>query len=967
MFILTVGNNLPTITAGGSFTRQQGSPAGAAVTVATASDTETAAGSLTVTATTVPSGITVTAITNAGGTITATLAAGCSAVLGNNTVVLTVTDGNGGTNTAGFIINVTANTAPTLTYGSASVLSGGSTTNSPTAAADNGGIASYAVQSQGNYTGTVSVNASGVVSISNAAPVGSHTITIRATDNCGTTTDASFTLTVGNNLPTITAGAALTRQRGSAGAGSTLATVSDAETPVGSLVVTATTVPAGITVTSIINTAGTITATVAADCTATLGANTVVLTVTDGNSATAMANLTVTVTANAGPTLTYGNVSVNAGSSTTNSPTTATDNGSITGYAVQGQGAYAGTVSVNGSGVVSISNAKPGGTHTITVRATDNCGATTDASFTLTVTCPTITVGPTTLPNGTAGLAYGPVLFTQTNGNGAITWSVSSNNLPGGLMLDSSSGVLSGAPTAFGAFTITVRATDANACFGERTYSLTINPPCGAITLTPSSLPNGFVGTAYSAMFGAGGGNGSYTFAVSAGTQPAGLALSSGGALTGTPTTQGTYNFTVKATDGSGCTGTQSYTVIVSGNGLMFYPLPRPVRLMDTRSGQGNCDNISTPIAAGTSLTILARATCEGIVIPPTAQAIAGNMTAINQSGQPGYLTVYPDGVPVPTANNLIYFHPGQIIANNFTVGLSSDGKFNVFGERTIDVVVDISGYYAPPGAGGLYYHPLARPIRLLDTRPNEGACDSVSTPIAAGTSITTLARTTCEGMAIPQAAQALAANATVVNVSGQTGYLTIYPNGVSVPLASNIVYYPGQILSNAFTVSLSAAGEFNIFGERTIHMVIDVAGYYSNEVSDANGPGLLFNPLPSPARILDTRAGQGNCDNVSTPITGGTSIATPAWLTCEGIPIPTTAQSVLGNVTVINQTSQAGYLTLYPDGFPAPLISNMVYFPNELLSNAFVVGVSTGTGQFRIFAERTLDAVVDVSGYFAP
>jgi hypothetical protein len=219
----------------------------------------------------------------------------------------------------------------------------------------------------------------------------------------------------------------------------------------------------------------------------------------------------------------------------------------------------------------------------------------------------------------------------------------------------------------------------------------------------------------------------------------------------------------------------------------------------------------------------------------------------------------------------------------------------------------------------------------------------------------------------IPAAAEAIAGNATVINVSGQVGYLTIYPNGVAVPLASNMVYYPGQILANAFTVSLSASGEFNIFAERAIDAIVDVAGYYSTQATDANGQGLLFYPLPRPLRILDTRAGQGNCDNVNSPIPGGTSIATPAWLTCEGITIPSAARAVLGNVTVINQTSQAGYLTLYPDGVAQPLASNMVYFPGQILSNAFVVSVNANTGQFRIFAERTLDAIVDVSGYFAP
>ena len=238
--------------------------------------------------------------------------------------------------------------------------------------------------------------------------------------------------------------------------------------------------------------------------------------------------------------------------------------------------------------------------------------------------------------------------------------------------------------------------------------------------------------------------------------------------------------------------------------------------------------------------------------------------------------------------------------------------------------------------------------------------------PIAAGTSLTTLARTSCESLTIPTAAQAIVGNATVINGSGQVGYLTIYPNGVAAPLAANLIYFPGQVLANAFAVSLSANGEFNIFGEKTIDMVIDVAGYYSNEANDANGAGLLFTPLATPVRLLDTRAGQGNCDIVNTPITGGTSLTKLARITCEGQLIPASAQAVIGNVTVINQTGLAGYLTLYPTGQAAPLAANMIYQPSQLLSNAFVVGLNAA-GQFNLFAERTLDAIVDVSGFFAP
>jgi DNA/RNA endonuclease G (NUC1) len=606
------------------------------------------------------------------------------------------------------------------------------------------------------------------------------------------------------------------------------------------------------------------------------------------------------------------------------------------------------------------------GTFPITVKATDSNNCMGTVSYTLTVNCQTITVHPSdsTLPEGMAGTAY-QQFFTQVNGVGQTNFSISAGALPMGEMI-SQSGILSGVPTEFGNFSFTVRATDINGCFGERAYTLVIIPPCPTITVTPDTVPNAFVGTPYNATLTAQGGMAPYSFTRSSGGIPAGLTLSSTGTLSGTPTSMGIYGFSVKATDANNCAGYHDYTIIVSGDGLVFYPLSRPVRLLDTRPNAGNCDNVGTPIAGGSSLTTLAHTTCESIQIPSNAKAIVGNLTVLNQTNQSGYLTIYPDGQTTPLAANMIY-EPGGILSNNFTVGLSNDGKFNVFGERTIDVVVDVSGYYAPPTTGGLYYHPLSKPIRLLDTRANQGNCDNVSTPIGAGTSITTQGRTTCEGLTIPSTAQAIVGNATVINSSGQVGYLTIYPNGVPVPLAANMIYFPGQILSNAFTVGLNASGEFNIFGERQIDMVVDVAGYYSSEALDENGTGLLFKPLPRPLRVLDTRAGSGNCDAVSTPISGGNSIATAGWLTCETITIPSSARTLLGNVTVINQTGTAGYLTLYPDGVTQPLVANMVYLPNQILSNAFVVRLNLGTGQFRIFAERTLDAAVDVSGFFEP
>jgi CSLREA domain-containing protein len=235
-----------------------------------------------------------------------------------------------------------------------------------------------------------------------------------------------------NTAPTITAAGPLTRQQASAAINSTIATVGDAETSAGSLTVTATTVPAGISVTNIVNTAGTVTANVSASCSAAIGDNTVVLTVSDG-TLTTNANLTVTVTANSAPTLSYTNQSVASGGSLPINPATGpTDNGSISSIVLQSQGTYTGTISVdNSTGVVSISNAAPVGTHTIRIRATDNCTATTDAQFTLTV-LPNISGSLFATPNTSKTIALlkngASVATTTTNGAGDYSFSGVSNS-----------------------------------------------------------------------------------------------------------------------------------------------------------------------------------------------------------------------------------------------------------------------------------------------------------------------------------------------------------------------------------------------------------------------------------------------------------------------------------------------------------------------------------------------------------
>ncbi|MGY5799753.1 putative Ig domain-containing protein, partial [Rhizobium sp. LEGMi12c] len=160
--------------------------------------------------------------------------------------------------------------------------------------------------------------------------------------------------------------------------------------------------------------------------------------------------------------------------------------------------------------------------------------------------------------------AYSQTL-TASGGSGGYTYSLTTGSLPVGVAF-SSAGVLSGTPTTGGTFNFTVTARDSLSFTGSQAYSITIGAP--TITIAPTTLPAATVAAVYSQTITAVGGTSPYTYSLSAGALPAGLAFSSAGVLSGTPTASGTFNFTVAATDSSGgsgpFTGSRAYSLAVS-------------------------------------------------------------------------------------------------------------------------------------------------------------------------------------------------------------------------------------------------------------------------------------------------------------------------------------------------------------------------------------------------------------------
>ncbi len=634
----------------------------------------------------------------------------------------------------------------------------------------------------------------------------------------------------------------------------------------------------------------------------------------------------------------------------------------------------------NGAGKYVMQNPQPG-TQTVHVDYQgDGYYEPSQTTITQTVNCPTINIGPDTLATGTVMAPYTQTV-TATGllpGNRGF-YIEGINFLPPGLQLGPIDGIITGTPQAVGNYAFPIGVSDFNGdCRAYRNYTLNITCP----TITLASLPNARLGQTYNQAATASPTGGEYVYSVTAGSLPQGLTLNTAtGAVSGTPTQTGTFNFTIKATgfkavtgppDEGGtfpmmngaCNGNRAYSLAVNAagdpSGLQFYPLAHPIRLLDTRAGQTGCDAPGAMIQGGTSRTQTAAGRmCGGLLIPANAAALTGNITTVQSGG--GYLTLYPSGAQRPLVANS-NFSANQVLNNAFTVGLGTDGAFNIFVASSTNVVVDVTGYYAPPSDYGLYFHPLPKPVRLLETRQGQSGCNVTGVQVQGGFDQAQLAHTMCNNLTIPASATAIVGNA--ISLNSGTGYLTLYPQGASRPLVASSNFQTGQVMNAPFTVGLGATGEFMIFSSATTDLVIDVVGYYSDQANDENGVGLLFYPLSAPVRLLETRAGQSGCYTPGTPLTAGSTVQQQARGTCSGQTISQTALAIVGNATVVSPASN-GSLIFWPSG-TRPLAATSNFTAGQVFNRHFTTALAA-TGMFNIFSSAQTELVLDVAGYFAP
>ena len=209
------------------------------------------------------------------------------------------------------------------------------------------------------------------------------------------------------------------------------------------------------------------------------------------------------------------------------------------------------------------------GPATFTIAATN--GASPDAvTPSITITVGQAQVAPvfTASTPPAAATVGAPYSYTfAATGNPAPTFRVNSGALPAGLSLNTTTGVLSGTPTAAGPATFTIAATNGVSPDAVTpSITITVSQAQVAPVFTASTPPaTATVGAPYSYTFAATG-NPAPTFRVNSGALPAGLSLNTtSGVLSGTPTAAGSATFTIAATNGvSPDAVTPSITITVS-------------------------------------------------------------------------------------------------------------------------------------------------------------------------------------------------------------------------------------------------------------------------------------------------------------------------------------------------------------------------------------------------------------------
>ncbi len=565
----------------------------------------------------------------------------------------------------------------------------------------------------------------------------------------------------------------------------------------------------------------------------------------------------------------------------------------------------------SGSGVISgTPNVADVGTTNLTFNLTDSGTATAltiTKSLSLVINpAPAITFTTPSLASATYNVAYNAVV-AATGGAGSLTYTLANGPLPAGLSL-STSGVISGTPTAAGTFPITVKAADGFGDSNTKIYGIVVSYPQLNIT-TPTTLPASYGGTAYSHTLAATGGSGSgYSWTVTSGgtsLAAAGLSLSGAGVLSGATPVAGTANFTVKVTDSASNTATANFSVtinagltITTGSSLSAgYGGTNYSQTLAATGGTGT--GLSWVVTSGgSSLTAVGLSLSSGGVLSgltPVAGSAAFTVKATDSASNTATATfsvTINAGLTITTGSKLPSGYGGVAYSQNLTAtggtGTGLSWSITSGGSSLTAVGLNLSGGVVSGGtpiAGGASFT-----VKVTDSASNTASA-TFSVTINAALTITT--PTTLPGGYVGSAySQALAA-------TGGSG------TGLSWTVTSGA--------SSLTAVGLSVSGSGIVSGSSptagTANFTVKVADSASNTTSQTFsvtiGTGLTIttgNPLPAgyggTAYSQTLAASGGTSTGLTWTVTAGGSSLTAVGLSVSGSGVLSGATPIAGSAT---------------------------------------------------------------------
>ena len=386
----------------------------------------------------------------------------------------------------------------------------------------------------------------------------------------------------------------------------------------------------------------------------------------------------------------------------------------------------------------------------------------------------------------------------------------------------------------------------------------------------------------------------------------------------------------------------QAHAATATGVGGRFVSVQSS--LLDTQTGVGG---YSAPMPAGAYRTV----TVAGRAGLPTSgiAAVQVSVTAVNPAAA-GVVTLRPQ-TRVQSFTALVY-HQGSVsgsVTNTAIVAVSDAGTFDVWTQTSIDLQIDVQGYYTSgdPTAGGYVSVPAARTVNTSD-----GTGLAAAGPLAAG-SDTVIGVGGTAG--VPVGASAAFVNFTISG-SSVSGSLVPYATGDAVPDVS-LTYMPSVTTTIGATVPLNAAGQVTVRLSSTASATVtmDVLGYFTAGTSSgAYTPAAvrLADSSVAPATTIPANA------TITVQVTG--VLGVPA--TGSGI------TAVAANIHIRHLSgTNPGYARVWAADAPEPTTANdLTYDARSTLSNLFTTSISAD-GAIKIH-NASADAVgyaVDLEGWF--